>query len=88
MQKSFKENVLKVVSDVQAGETLSYKEVAALSGNPHAARAVGMILKNNEDLNIPCHRVIRSNGKLGGYNGLRGIKKSLLIAEGVGGWGD
>ena len=85
MQKSFKENVLKVVSDVQAGETLSYKEVAALSGNPHAALAVGMILKNNEDLNIPCHRVIRSNGKLGGYNGLRGIKKSLLIAEGVGG---
>ena len=88
MPGQFKKSVLKIVASINKGETLSYKEVAALSGNPHAARAVGMILKNNEDLNIPCHRVIRSNGKLGGYNGLRGIKKFLLIAEGVGGWGD
>ena len=83
MQKNFKENVLKVVSSIPKGETLSYKEVSILAGIPNAARAVGMILKNNEDLNIPCHRVIHSNGKLGGYNGLRGIKKSLLQGEGV-----
>lgn len=83
MLTNFKERVLKVVAAIPKGETLSYKEVAGMAGSPNASRAVGVILKNNNDLNIPCHRVIYSNGKLGGYNGLRGIKKSLLQEEGV-----
>lgn len=60
---------------------MTYKEVAIRAGNPKASRAVGMILSRNTDLAIPCHRVIRSDGRLGGYNGLRGDKKSLLVEE-------
>jgi O-6-methylguanine DNA methyltransferase len=57
--------------------------VAELTGRPRAWRAVGNILNKNRDLKIPCHRVIRSDGKIGGYN--RGIKKkiALLKKEGV-----
>ncbi len=61
---------------------LSYKQVAAKAGNSRAARAVGMIMKNNKDKNVPCHRVILSSGKLGGYNGNLGEKRALLRAEG------
>lgn len=65
------------------GKTLTYKEVAALAGKPKAYRAVGSILDKNRDFkNIPCHRVIRSDGKIGGY--AMGAKKkiSLLREEG------
>ena len=69
----FRETVLNVVKKIPMGETLSYKEVAQLAGNPLAARAVGSIMRTNWDPDIPCHRVIRSDGKLGGYN--RGVEK-------------
>ena len=82
MARSFKEVVLSVVADIPSGETLTYKEVAALAGSPKAARAVGTILKANKNMEIPCHRVIRSDGKVGGYNGLRGEStENLLQAE-------
>jgi O6-methylguanine-DNA--protein-cysteine methyltransferase len=42
-----------------------------------------MIMSKNTDTNVPCHRVIRSNGALGGYNGLRGTKQKLLKKEGT-----
>lgn len=86
---SFKEMVQKVVRDIPKGKTLSYKEVALRAGSPNAARAVGMIMAHNKDTSIPCHRVIRADGKIGGYNGLRGgktgdkAKIALLKAEGV-----
>lgn len=86
---SFKEMVLKVVKDIPKGKTLSYKEVALRAGSPGGARAVGMIMANNNDTSVPCHRVVRSDGKIGGYNGIRGgkegsaAKKALLIAEGA-----
>ena len=54
---------------------MTYKEVAELAGRPKAWRAVGNILNKNKDPKIPCHRVIRSDGKIGGYN--RGSKKKL-----------
>jgi len=78
---SFKDNVLKVVANISKGKTLSYKEVSCLAGSPRAYRAVGNILNKNYDPKIPCHRVIRSNGQLGGYN--RGVvkKKKLLKQE-------
>lgn len=62
---------------------MTYKEVARLTGRPKAYRAVGNILNKNSDPRIPCHRIIRSDGKIGGYN--RGIKKKkeILIKEGV-----
>ena len=62
---------------------MTYKEVAARAGNGNAARAVGAIMRANTDPNIPCHRVIRSDGSLGGYNGLAGKKGLLLRGEGV-----
>lgn len=80
--KTFKDKVLDVVRSIPRGKTLSYKEVAKRSGHALASRAVGSIMKANRDKSIPCHRVIRSDGKLGGYNGLKGKKLKLLQKEG------
>jgi len=78
---TFKSRVFQIVSDIAKGKTLSYGEVAKRAGNPKAARAVGNILNKNYDPKIPCHRVIRSSGKFGGYN--KGFKKkaAILIRE-------
>jgi len=82
--KSFKKSVLTIVSSIPAGKVLTYSKVAALAGNPHAARAVGAIMAVNRDKKIPCHRVIKSDGTVGRYNGLRGKNKiTLLKKEGV-----
>jgi len=80
---NFKKRVLDIVAGIPTKETLSYKEVANLAGFPGAHRAIGTILSKNFDPSIPCHRVIRTNGTLGGYN--RGIKKkkALLKKEGA-----
>ena len=80
---SFQSKVYKVVKNIPKGKTLTYKEVAGLSGYPRAYRAVGNILNKNRDTKIPCYRVIRSDGKIGGYN--RGAKKkiALLKKEGI-----
>lgn len=80
---NFAQTVYKVVSRIPRGKTLSYKEVAKLSGRPHAFRAVGNILNRNHDKNVPCHRVIRSDGKLGGYNGGTEFKRAILKREGA-----
>ncbi len=63
---------------------MTYGLVAARAGKPGAARAVGTIMANNDDKTVPCHRVIRSDGKIGGYNGINGpSKRELLVSEGV-----
>lgn len=80
---SFKEKVLNIVKKIPRGKILTYKQVAKLAGSPNAHRAVGNILKENFDSNIPCHRVIRSDGKLGDYNRGMSKKKKLLRGEGV-----
>jgi O-6-methylguanine DNA methyltransferase len=80
---NFKDRVLSVVRKIPKGKTLSYKEVATKAGNINAARVVGNIMAWNKDKSVPCHRVIKSDGKLGGYNGLRGEKLKLLRSEGV-----
>lgn len=79
----FRKKVLKVVGSIPKGKTLTYGEVAKKAGNPLAARAVGAILKTNYDPKIPCHRVVCSNGSLGGYNRGWGKKKAILTKEGV-----
>lgn len=71
--ENFKQKVLKVVKNIPRGKTLTYAEVAVKAGSPKAFRAVGNILNKNHDPSVPCHRVIRSDGKVGGYN--RGTKK-------------
>ena len=78
---SFKEKVLEVVKNIPEGKTLSYKQVATLSGSPNASRAVGNIMKENYDENIPCHRVIRSDGSPGGYNRGSERKEAILKRE-------
>jgi len=80
----FKERVLSVVKNIPRGITLSYGEVARRAGNPGAARAVGTIMKNNHDKSVPCHRVIRTDGKVGEYNGGGPLKKlAILKREGA-----
>lgn len=80
---SFGARVLRIVSRIPRGSTLTYKEVALRAGSPRACRAVGNIIGKNHDPLIPCHRVICSNGKLGGYNRGRKAKRRMLRQEGV-----
>ena len=82
--KSFADRVRDVVRSIPKGETMSYKQVAKLAGNSGASRAVGTIMKNNHALTVPCHRVIRSDGKIGDYNrGGTKAKIALLKKEGA-----
>jgi len=76
---SFRKAVLEVVRRIPKGKALTYKEVAAWAGRPGAYRAVGNILSKNRDPKIPCHRVIRSDGGLGGYN--RGAKRKAFLLK-------
>ena len=76
---NFKERVLKEIKKIPKGKTATYKEVAVLAGRPRAWRAVGNILAQNFNPEISCHRIIRSDGKLGGYN--RGVLKKKLLLE-------
>jgi O-6-methylguanine DNA methyltransferase len=76
---SFKQRVLVIVQSIPSGSTMSYKEVAMRAGSPGAARAVGTIMKQNRDPLVPCHRVICSDGSIGGYN--RGVDKKRKLLE-------
>lgn len=80
---AFRNKVLVVVRGIPKGSLMTYGQVARAAGNPRAARAVGAILRKNANTNVPCHRVIRADGTLGGYNGLCGNKKELLMREGA-----
>ena len=64
---TFQDQVYAVVKKIPRGKVLTYKEVARRVGRPKAYRAVGNILNGNRDPKVPCHRVIRSDGKIGGY---------------------
>jgi methylated-DNA-[protein]-cysteine S-methyltransferase len=79
MQKTFSEKVLEVVSKIPEGKTLSYKEVAQKAGSPGAFRAAGSVLKKNYRSDVPCHRVIKSNGGTGEYN--RGAQNKIKILK-------
>ncbi len=82
--KSFQESVLEVVSKIPEGEVLTYSQVAEKAGSKNAFRAVGSIMAKNQDKKIPCHRVVKSDGSLGMYNGLRGKSKEVILKkEGV-----
>lgn len=84
MGNSFSEIVRDAVRQIPRGETRSYGQIAAIINRPRAARAVAMVMKGNYDLTVPCHRVIRADGKLGGYNrGGEESKRKLLRQEGA-----
>lgn len=78
-QASFSERVYAIVAKIPKGSVMTYKQVAAKAGSPHAARAVGNLMKNNYNPKIPCHRVVRSDGKIGDYN--RGGSERKMVAR-------
>jgi AraC family transcriptional regulator of adaptative response/methylated-DNA-[protein]-cysteine methyltransferase len=81
---AFQEAVWRELRRIPLGETRSYAEIAAAIGQPKAVRAVGTANGDNHvAVLIPCHRVIRSDGTLGGYGGGLPNKKKLLAAEGI-----
>jgi O-6-methylguanine DNA methyltransferase len=80
---SFSEDVYQVVRTIPKGKVMTYGEVAIAAGHPGAARAVGTVLSKNYDPDIPCHRVIRSDGKLGNYN-RGGIDRKTIILKAEG----
>lgn len=80
---TFKDKVKDVVKAIPAGNVMTYKQVAGKAGNSKAARAVANCMAANYDLEIPCHRVIRTDGGLGGYNrGGTDAKRAILKSEG------
>lgn len=84
LPSSFANSVYRALVKVPAGRITTYKELARATGRPLAARAVGNILnKNPHAPRVPCHRVILSSGKVGGFAGGQAKKKALLRAEGI-----
>lgn len=82
LSKGFRLNVLQHLRDIGYGHTESYTDVAIASGNPKAVRAVGSACATNPlPVIIPCHRVLRSDGSLGGYLGGLDAKRALLTLE-------
>jgi methylated-DNA-[protein]-cysteine S-methyltransferase len=80
----FSRTVLAMCRDVKIGQTATYSEIAKRSGRPNASRAVGGVLARNPlPLIIPCHRVIRTDGKMGGFTAPGGVtlKKKMLALE-------
>jgi methylated-DNA-[protein]-cysteine S-methyltransferase len=80
-QSFFSQRVIAVVKNIPAGKTLSYQGVGERAGFVGAARAVGALMAKNLDPTIPCHRVIRSDGKIGGYNRGGEKKKCALLKK-------
>lgn len=82
----FQKKVWAALCKIPKGKTVSYAQLARMIGKPKAVRAVGSAVGANPFApQVPCHRVIRSDGKLGGYSGKGGVttKKKLLRTEGV-----
>jgi len=82
-QASFRSRVFAVVQKIPRGSVMTYGQVAKAAGSPRAYRAVGNILNTNCNPAVPCHRVIRSDGKLGGYNRGAEEKRKILKREGA-----
>ncbi len=82
----FQKKVWSAISKIPRGKTITYKDLAKQIGRPLAVRAVGNAVGANPlPVTIPCHRVIKSDGTLGGYSGRGGIKtkQALLFKEGI-----
>ncbi len=80
----FSTKVLKQTGKIPRGKVATYSGLATKLGTPRAARAVGTALANNPfPIIIPCHRVVRANGSLGGFGGGLKMKRELLDREGV-----
>ncbi len=83
---NFQQKVWDEINKIPKGHTRSYKQIAIAIGHPKAARAVANACgKNPNPVVTPCHRVIASDGSIGGYTGTGGVntKRRLLAKEGV-----
>jgi O-6-methylguanine DNA methyltransferase len=81
--KTFTEKVIAVVQKIPRGSALTYQQVAERAGNPKAYRVVGTLMRKNYREDVPCHRVVRSDGTVGEYNrGGSCAKEEKLRAEG------
>jgi methylated-DNA-[protein]-cysteine S-methyltransferase len=84
LTKGFGRRILQATADIPFGATSTYRGVAAGAGNERAVRAAGNALGSNPlPIVVPCHRVLRTGGALGGYTGGLGRKVRLLALEGV-----
>lgn len=78
------QSVYNLVSNIPLGKVATYGQLASSLGNPRAARGIGKILnKNPRPIIVPCHRVVRSDGHIGGYMYGKERKISLLLNEGI-----
>ena len=84
LTRGFTQRVLRATANVPFGQLASYRDVATTAGNERAVRAAGNALGHNPiPIVVPCHRIIRTGGALGGYTGGLGRKEFLLKLEGV-----
>jgi methylated-DNA-[protein]-cysteine S-methyltransferase len=82
LSHGFRQTVQRNLLRIEYGHTLSYRDVAELVGSPRAVRAVGSACATNPlPVVVPCHRVVRSDGTLGGYGGGLEVKMALLTLE-------
>ena len=82
LSAGFRRTVLRHLAEIGYGHTASYAAVARLAGNPKAVRAVGTACATNPmPVVVPCHRVVRSDGSIGGYLGGADAKQTLLTLE-------
>lgn len=89
LTRGFYRKVLRATARIPYGQTRSYSEMATKAGSPRAVRATGTALGSNPlPIIVPCHRVLRRGGALGGYGGGLEVKQALLELEGVLGDGD
>jgi methylated-DNA-[protein]-cysteine S-methyltransferase len=84
LSSGFRQRVLRAINRIPYGQTRSYTEMARKAGNERAVRAAGTACGSNPiPLVVPCHRVLRTGGALGGYGGGLPMKQALLELEGV-----
>jgi methylated-DNA-[protein]-cysteine S-methyltransferase len=84
LSKDFRRKVLRAIARIPYGQTRSYTQMAIRAGNVRAVRAAGTACGTNPiPVVVPCHRVLRSGGALGGYGGGLPMKEALLRLEGV-----
>lgn len=80
----FQLRVLQALSKVDTGTTISYEKLATKSGSPKGARAIGHVMSlNRTPIILPCHRIVRKDGGMGGYAYGLDWKKKLLLHEGI-----
>jgi methylated-DNA-[protein]-cysteine S-methyltransferase len=84
LARGFTQRILRAIHEIPFGQTSNYREIAAKAGNPRATRAAGNACGANPvPIVVPCHRVLRTGGGLGGYTGGVERKQRLLTLEGV-----